>query len=64
MPNWKSKGLDYIQVFWLKRFSSPHQTIADILNNELQSAFIPEWMVERCTVLIQKDSTKSNAVVN
>ena len=38
--------------------------IADILNNELQSAFIPEWMVERCTVLIQKDSTKSNAVVN
>ena len=46
MPNQKSPGLDYIQGFWLKRLSSLHQLIADFLNNELQSASIPEWMVE------------------
>ena len=64
MPNWKSPGLDYIHGFWLKRFSSLHRTIADILNNELPNASIPEWMVESRTVLIQKDPTKCNAVGN
>ena len=64
MPNWKSPGLDYLQGFWLKRFSSVHQTMADILNNELQSASIPDWMVESQTVLIQKDPTKGNTVGN
>ena len=38
--------------------------MADILNNELQSASIPDWMVERQTVLIQKDPTKGNTVGN
>ena len=60
----KSPGFDYIQGFWLKRFNSLHQTIAYILNNELKSAFIPEWMVESCTVLDQKDPYKGNAVSN
>ena len=64
MSNWKSLGLDYIQGFWLKRFSSLQQTIADILNNEPQSAFIPERFVESRTVLIQKDPTKGNVVGN
>ena len=64
MPNWKSPGLDYLQEFWLKRFSSVHQTMADILNNELQSASIPDWMVESQTVLIQKGLTKGNTVGN
>ena len=64
MPNWKSPGLDYIQGFWLERFSSLHQTIADIVNNELQSASIFDWMVESCTVLTQKGPTKGNAVGN
>ena len=64
IPNWKSLGLDYIQGFWLKRFSSLHQTIADILNNESQSASIPERLVESRAVLIQKDPTNSNVVGN
>ena len=38
--------------------------MADILNNELQSASIPDWMVESQTVLIQKDPTKGNTVGN
>ena len=62
--NWNSPGLEYIQEFWLKRFSCLHKAIADILNNELQSASIPEWMIERHPVLIQKDPTKVNAVGN
>ena len=57
-------GLDYIQGFWLKRFRSLHQTIADILNNKLQSESIVEWMIESRTVLIQKDPTKGNVVGN
>ena len=64
MTKWKSLGSDYIQGFWLKRFSILHQTIADILNNEFQSASIPEWMLESRTVLIQKYPTKGNAVDN
>ena len=48
--------------FWSERFSSLHQTIADIVNNELQSASIFDWMVESRTVLTQKGPTKGNAV--
>ena len=40
------------------------QTIFDILNNELQSTFIREWMVESHSVFIQKDPTTGNAVGN
>lgn len=32
--------------------------------NEPQNASIPEWMVETCTVFIQKDPTKGNAIGN
>ena len=64
IPYCKSPGLDYIQGFWLKRFNSIHQKIAYILNNELKSAFIPDWMVESRTVLDQKDPTKGNALSN
>ena len=64
MPYWKSSGLDYIQELWLKTFNSLHQTIADILNNELQSVSIPEWTLESRTELIQKDPTKGNALGN
>ena len=35
MRSCKSPGLGYIQGFWLKRFSSLHQTIPDIHSNEL-----------------------------
>ena len=48
----------------LKRFSSLHQKIADILNNKLQKASVPEWMMESRSVLIQKDPTKGNVVGN
>ena len=48
----------------VKKIYQFHKAIADILNNELQSASIPEWMIESHTVIIQKDSTKGNAVGN
>ena len=40
------------------------QTIADFLNNRLQSSSIPELMVKSRTVLIQIDPTINIAVVN
>ena len=27
MPNWKSPGLDLVQVFWLRNFSSLHERV-------------------------------------
>ena len=45
----------------VKTISSLHQTIADILNNEVQSTFIPEWMAKSHSVFIQKDPIKGNA---
>ena len=58
MPNWKAPGLDGIQGFWLKMFTSQHQRLTDV------SLSTPNWLVKYRPVLIQKDSAKSNAVGN
>ena len=64
MPNWKSPGLDGIQGYWLKRFTSLHEMLAKELNQCLVTGKVPAWMVEGRTVLIQKDPNKGNAVGN
>ena len=64
MPNWKSPGLDGIQGYWLKRFTSLHEMIAQELNQCLVTGKVPAWMVEGRTVSIQKDPNKGNAVGN
>ena len=58
-PNWKSPGLDGIQGYWLKNFSSLHERIAAQLDECVTTADIPEWMVESRTTLIMKDPRKS-----
>ena len=35
MPNWKAPGLDRIQGFWLKRFTSQHQRLTEELNENI-----------------------------
>ena len=64
MPNWKAPGLDGIQGFWLKRFTSQHQRLTEELNENIQSLSIPSWLVKSRTVLIKKDPRKGNAVGN
>ena len=41
MPNWKSPGLDLVQAFWLKNFSSLHGKIRSQFNKYLDSVFVP-----------------------
>ena len=58
MPNWKLAGLDGIQGFWHKSFTSQHQR----MNENIQSLSTSSWLVKGRTGLIQKDSAKGNAV--
>ena len=37
MPNWKAPGLDGIQGFRFEMFTSPHQRLAEELNENIQS---------------------------
>ena len=62
MRNWKSLGLDGIQGYWLKRFTGPHEMIAQELNHCLVTGKAPAWMVEGRTVLIEKDPNKGKAM--
>ena len=64
MPNWKVPGPDGLHGFWLKKFTSPHQTMVKNLDGCIQTRHFINWMVVRWTVLIQKDARKGNAVGN
>ena len=64
MPNWKAPGLDGIQGFWFKGFTSQHQRLTEVLNENIQSLSTPRWLVKSRTFLIQTDSGKGNAVGN
>ena len=44
MPNWKSPGLDLVQEFWLKNFSSLHERVRLQLKECLDSGFVPSWL--------------------
>ena len=63
-PNWKSPGLDGIQGYWLKNYTSLHERIATQLNECVTTGDIPEWMVESRTTLIMKDPRKRNHADN
>ena len=62
--SWKSPGPDGIHGYWLKNFSSLHQTLCSQLNNCLSTKETPEWLTTGRTVLLMKDPTKGNIVSN
>ena len=64
IPSWKAPGLDGIQGFWIKRFTSQHQRLTEELNENIQSLSIHICLVKSRTVLIQKDPAKVNAAGN
>ena len=64
MPNWKSTGLDLVQGFWLKNFSSLHERVRLQLKACLDSGFVPRWLTRGRTSLLQKDNSKDNVVSN
>ena len=64
MPNWKSPGLDLVQGFWLKNFSSLHERVRLQLKECLDSGFVPSWLTRGRTLLLQKDKSKGNVESN
>ena len=58
MPNWKSPGLDGLQGYWVKNFTSCHERLALQLQNCMSSAQMPDWMTTGKTTLIMKDKDK------
>ena len=62
VPNWKAPGLDETQGFWIRRFTSQHQRLTEVLNENIQSLSTPNWLLKSRTALFQKDSAKGNAV--
>ena len=65
MPNWKSPGLDLVQGFSLKNFSSLHGRVRSQLKECLDSGFVPRWLIRsRRTALSQKDKRKGNIASN
>ena len=64
MPNWKSLDPDLVQGFWLKNFSSLHESVRLQLKECLDSGFVPSWLTRGRTSLLQKDESKGNAANN
>ena len=64
MPNWKSPGPDLVQGFWLKNFSSLHESVRLQLKECLDSGFVPSWLTRGSTSLLQKDKSKGNVASN
>ena len=64
MPNWKSRGPDLIQGFWLKNFSSLHERERLQLKECLDSGFVPSWLTRVRTSLLQKDKSEGNVASN
>ena len=55
MANWSSPGMDGLNAFWLKHFSSLHESIALQLMGCLTTSSLPEWMTTGRTYLLMKD---------
>ena len=64
MSKWKSPGLDLVQVFWLRNFSSLHERVMLQLEEFLDSGFVPSCLTRGRTSLLQKDKSKGNVGSN
>ena len=64
MPNWKSPGLELVQWFWLKNFSSLHERVRLQLKECLDSGFVPSCLTRGRTSLLQNDKCKGDVASN
>ena len=64
MPNWKSRGPDVVQGFWLKNFSSLHERVSLQPKECLDSRFVPSWLTRGRTAFLQKDKSKGSVASN
>ena len=61
-PNWKSPGLDLVQGFWLKNFSSLYERLKLQLKECLDSGFVPSSLT-REGLWCYRNNSKDNLVV-
>ena len=53
--NWTAPGIDGIQNFWWKKFTSTHKVLARVLNKlKHRNNLIPKWWPSGKTVLLPK----------
>ena len=64
MPNWKSRGPEFLQGFGLKNFSSLHERVRLQLKECLDSGSVPSWLTRGRTLLFEKDKIKGNVASN
>ena len=64
MSNWKASGPNGVQGYWFKAFDCLHKPKVNALQKCIVNGDVPEWMVNRRTVLIQKDPAKSTEASN
>ena len=53
--DWKGAGLDKIQGFWLKSFATVHEVLATVLNECIEVANVPGWLLEERPILVMKE---------
>ena len=64
MANWKAAGPDLVQGYWFKKLPGLHARLQLHLKNCVNLGNVPEWIVKRRTVLIQKDTMKGTQADN
>ena len=63
-PNRKAPGPEGVHGYWFKSIKAVRPVLAALLNEDLQSGNVPEWLTSEKTVLIVKDKDKGNKVTN
>ena len=65
ISNWKSRGPDRVQGYWLRKLTTLHESTARQMDNTINNREgIPKWMTLVKTVLCQKVPSKGYAVDN
>ncbi len=62
MGNWKSPGVDKIQIYWIKKLTALHSHLAKAVNKILENPMeLPEWLTRGITYLLPKAGDSSLA---
>ena len=64
LPNWQAPGRDCLQGYWIQACRSLHGDMERLLNKCLGDGWVPSWMSQGRTVLIQKDFRKGDVSIN
>ena len=54
--NWKAPGPDTVPNFWIKKITALHVPLTNCLNNIIDTAAIPDWLVSNKTLLLPESN--------